>query len=96
MSRVQVMYREKYGFTEPPKQLTDAFARVGIQYTVRREPLSSPPLTPSASAASAASRFLFPQNLDGMIGNTYDAHRMVALAQLQGKVSQFKEALWRM
>jgi hypothetical protein len=30
----KVMYREKYGFTEPPKQLQDAFARVGIQYTV--------------------------------------------------------------
>jgi hypothetical protein len=29
------MYREKYGFTEPPKQLQDAFARVGIQYNVR-------------------------------------------------------------
>ena len=29
------MYREKYGFNEPPKQLQDAFARVGIQYNVR-------------------------------------------------------------
>ncbi len=28
------MYREKYGFTEPPKNLQDAFARVGIQYKV--------------------------------------------------------------
>jgi predicted DsbA family dithiol-disulfide isomerase len=36
------------------------------------------------------------QNLDGLIGNTYDAHRMVAQAKHQGKVSQFKEALWRM
>jgi hypothetical protein len=34
--------------------------------------------------------------LDGLVGNTYDGHRMVALAQHQGKVSQFKEALWRM
>ena len=36
------------------------------------------------------------QTLDGLVGNTYDGHRMVALAQHQGKVSQFKEALWRM
>ena len=28
------MYKEKYGFSEPPKQLVDAFARVGIQYKV--------------------------------------------------------------
>ena len=29
------MYKEKYGFSEPPKQLQDAFARVGIQYKVQ-------------------------------------------------------------
>lgn len=33
------MYKEKYGFSEPPKQLQDAFSRVGIQYKVLRVPV---------------------------------------------------------
>ncbi len=108
---LQAMYKEKYGFTEPPKQLQDAFARVGIQYKVRNAS-SLLPLTHRYEPPHYARLFLMVsrvnvlpavqshvfilQSLDGLIGNTYDAHRMVAQAQVQGKFSQFKEALWRM